>query len=282
MPMHVLIACADEEAAAARVVDRVQEDRTGTQGRFGSRIAVAGAGRDQGATTASRGSSFNRWAVRLNLPIYWIADGNNDRARSRGRSRRCCSIRRRCTYVTDGASPPSSTKAYDQILAAAEGNRRATTSASSWSARISTQGRADARAVGLQEAVGRRQAVRRSHDEGGVARSTSSTTMQNGAAALAAQLPADPASHSLFRRNRGPKCVAPNDREGSDVHGDPGQPEAGRSDSIRRSCRRTTSSVRRSRSTRNAKDADGAVRRGARHARRVDRGAVHRGLQGRR
>jgi hypothetical protein len=31
----------------------------------------------------------------------------------------------------------------------------------------------------------------------------------NGAAALAPKLPADPASHSLFRRNRGPKCVAP-------------------------------------------------------------------------
>jgi hypothetical protein len=32
---------------------------------------------------------------------------------------------------------------------------------------------------------------------------------QNGAAALVSKLPADPESHSLFRRNRGPKCVAP-------------------------------------------------------------------------
>src|SRR5207237_2849571 len=33
--------------------------------------------------------------------------------------------------------------------------------------------------------------------------------LQNGAAALADKLPVDPYSRSLFRRNRGPKCVGP-------------------------------------------------------------------------
>jgi hypothetical protein len=49
---------------------------------------------------------------------------------------------------------------------------------------------------------------------------------QTGAAALAGKLPADPESHSLFRRNHGPKCVAPateNDPNCSAIPGSPKQ-----------------------------------------------------------
>ena len=49
---------------------------------------------------------------------------------------------------------------------------------------------------------------------------------QTGAAALADKLPADPESHSLFRRNRGVKCVAPateNDPACSAIPGSPKQ-----------------------------------------------------------
>lgn len=49
---------------------------------------------------------------------------------------------------------------------------------------------------------------------------------QTGAAALADKLPTDPESHSLFRRNHGPKCVAPateNDPACSAIPGSPRQ-----------------------------------------------------------
>jgi hypothetical protein len=49
---------------------------------------------------------------------------------------------------------------------------------------------------------------------------------QTGAAALAGKLPADPESHSMFRRNRGVKCVAPateNDPKCSAIPGSPKQ-----------------------------------------------------------
>src|SRR6185503_19756916 len=48
---------------------------------------------------------------------------------------------------------------------------------------------------------------------------------QTGATALASKVPADPASQSLFRRNRGPKCIAPNTEKDPACSAIPGNPK---------------------------------------------------------
>ncbi len=49
--------------------------------------------------------------------------------------------------------------------------------------------------------------------------------VQLGAAALETRLPADPESHSLFRRNVGPRCVAPQTRDIPECSAIPGSPK---------------------------------------------------------
>ena len=48
---------------------------------------------------------------------------------------------------------------------------------------------------------------------------------QTGAAALVSQLPPDPESHSLFRRNHGPKCIAPATEHDPQCSAIPGSPK---------------------------------------------------------
>src|SRR2546428_801022 len=67
-------------------------------------------------------------------------------------------------------------------------------------------------------------AVRR-HMPQVAARIEETCAAHNGLAALAAQVPADPESQSLFRRNWGPKCLAPATRKNPDCSAIPGAPK---------------------------------------------------------
>jgi hypothetical protein len=141
-------------------------------------------------------ADFNRLAVRQNLPIFWAADRNHD------------------TVVQPDEIVPllfypgpavSLAEAYPKLIAAAKAPppsdpRLALVQRDLDAGRpslvltdLSHASKAD------QELAGRMMAVAALIDE--------IYATQNGAAALAGKVPPDPESISLFRRNRGPRCV---------------------------------------------------------------------------
>ncbi len=145
---------------------------------------------------------FNRIAVQQNLPVYWIADRDQDK-----------------TIDADEIAellfyPPtdlSFAQMYERIVQAAaspgdlsseDGKRRELVR------KDLDQGRAtlvfnDLSTLSAEERtfVGHMMKVADLVDD--------LYELQNGSKALADKLPPDPESHSLFRRNRGPKCIAP-------------------------------------------------------------------------
>ena len=162
---------------------------------------------------------FNRWAVRLNLPIYWIEDKDADNTVEPAEV---------ATLLFYPTASVNLQQAYDQILAAMkapppdektdEGKRQML--------------------VGLDLDQGRATLVMNdlsalsADDKKFVAHMMKVGTLvdqlyekKNGSAALAEKLPADPASRSLFRRNRGPKCVGPKTEKEALCSAIPGSPK---------------------------------------------------------
>ncbi len=155
---------------------------------------------------------FNRWAARLNLPVYWTFDTNGDGNLDPEETAALRFYPTAGSWVAQGAFTRTFETAYDQIVAASK-----------------------APAPDASTDEGKRQIlVGKDLDQGRTTLVPSDLTalsaddkaftahmlkvadliddlyeLQNGSAALASKLPADPASHSLFRRNRGPKCTAP-------------------------------------------------------------------------
>ena len=145
---------------------------------------------------------FNRIAVQQNLPVYWIADRDQDKTIDPDE------VAQLLFYP---ATDLSFAQMYERIVQAAaspgdllteDGKRRELVR------RDLDQGRAtlvfnDLSTLSDEERtfVGHMMKVANLVDD--------LYELQNGSAALADKLPPDPESHSLFRRNRGPKCVAP-------------------------------------------------------------------------
>lgn len=156
-------------------------------------------------------ADFNRWAVRQNLPVYWIADHNQDGRIDPGEVASLLFYPTRGEWVADGAFTPAFDAAYDQIVQAAKNPLVPKTEDDRRRELVGLdldQGRATLVATdftALPESdktfVRHMLTVASLVDE--------LYELQNGATALAAQLPADLESQSLFRRNRGPQCVAP-------------------------------------------------------------------------
>jgi hypothetical protein len=154
----------------------------------------------------------NRWAVRLNLPLYWVADDDGDNAIDPVEVAALMFYPTKGAWVHNGKFTAAFAAAYDQIVAAAaapqpdastdEGKRQKLVGAdldqgraTLVHSRLEELSRADRAFVGHMLTVAT--LVDRLYE------------LQNGSAALAAKVPGDPASRSLFRRNRGPKCVGP-------------------------------------------------------------------------
>lgn len=148
-------------------------------------------------------SEFNRWAVRLNLPIYWIEDRDNDRVIDADEV---------APLLFYPGEPVTLEAAYAQIQAAMkapppdektdEGKRQKLVGLDLDQGRatlvltdLSSLSADDKKFAAHMMKVG--SLVDELYD------------LQTGAAGLAPKLPADAASRSMFRRNRGPKCVAP-------------------------------------------------------------------------
>ncbi len=170
---------------------------------------------------------FNRWAVRQNLPLYWVADDDRDNAIDPLEVAALMFYPTKGVWVANRNFTPVFRTAYAQIVAASkapppdvstdEGKRQKLVGEDL------DQGRATLVHSRLEELspddkkfVGHMLAVAGLVDQ--------LYELQNGSAALASKLPNDLASRSLFRRNRGPKCVGPateNDKLCSAIPGSP-------------------------------------------------------------
>lgn len=158
-------------------------------------------------------AGFNRTAVRLNLPLYWAADRNGNGAPDPDEIAALRFFSTTGAWVDKGAFTDAYRDAERRIetldalsnpgadlkdterrkLVAAELDNASPSLVATDLTQASAQDRAFARAM-LQVATH----IDRLY------------SLQTGAAALAAQVPADdPASQSLFRRSWGPRCLTP-------------------------------------------------------------------------
>ncbi len=176
--------------------------------------------------------AFNRAAVRLNLPVFWTADADGDGAVAPDEVVGLLFYPTSPDWVVDGSFTPAFEEAYAAIVAEAA------------AAGVDTTGLDPAEAE-------RRRLVRDDLDYGQptlvfndlrelppghrafVRRMLNAAELvdrlyliQNGAAALADQVPADdPASQSMFRRNQGPRGVSPETELDPVCSAIPGSPE---------------------------------------------------------
>lgn len=157
-------------------------------------------------------TEFNRWAVRENLPVYWTADDNKDGNLDPSEVASLLFYPTTDTWVTGGAFTRAFETAYDQIVAAQkapppdastpEGKRQILVG------KDLDQGRPTLVYSDLSGLSGPDKAfVQHMMTVGALIDQL--YALHDGSAALSTKLPADRASQSAFRRNRGPKCVAP-------------------------------------------------------------------------
>ncbi len=195
-----LLACKDKEA------DKPAKP-TGQGTGAGSGTAVAAAR----SYSALARAELNRWAVRENLALYWIADRDADQTIDPDEVTALLFYPDAPVWVQDGKFTPAFDAAFDQLVAASKATptglspdelqRRAGVG------KDLDQGRATLVHSDLTKLTPGEQAFVGSMLE--VARLIDVLyDRQSGAGALAAQLPkGDRASASLFRRNRGAACV---------------------------------------------------------------------------
>ena len=158
-------------------------------------------------------ADFNKFAVRQDFPIYWIADANGNKAIDPDE------VALLLFYPTHAIDLPSE---YAAILAAskappAKDPRIALVDRDLDEGRP-TLVRTDLAGASPEdrELVAHMLAVAEHVDNLYI--------LQNGAAALAGDLPHDLDSNSLFRRNRGPKCVMPDTEKDPLCSAIPGAP----------------------------------------------------------
>jgi hypothetical protein len=171
-------------------------------------------------------ADFNRWAVRLNLPVYWIADGDGDQQIDPGEVAALLFYPSEGSWTEGGKLTPAFDAAYRAIAAASQAPPPSGPDA------------ARQLLVGQDLDQGRPTLVRSdlaalSADQKAFVRRMMTVAKlvddlyekQRGSSALEARLPPDPASRSLFRRNRGPRCVAPATEKDPACSAIPGAPK---------------------------------------------------------
>jgi hypothetical protein len=163
-------------------------------------------------------ADFNRFAVRLDLPIFWIADTNKNNAIDPNEVASLLFYPTTGHWVDQGKLTKDFEDAYAKIYDAAMA-RAPQDPRIALVAQDLDQGRATLVHTPVPDAKLLDHMLK-------VAKLIDDIYLtQNGAAALADKLPADPESHSLFRRNRGPKCVAPATEKNKDCSAIPGSPK---------------------------------------------------------
>ncbi|HEY5925370.1 MAG TPA: hypothetical protein VIV11_26985 [Kofleriaceae bacterium] len=194
-------------AVACKRRDEPQPRESPATGSGGS-AAVAPAGKYDAIARAD----FNRFAVRLNLPVYWIEDGNNNKTIEPNEVAALRFYPSEGKWVDGGKFTGDFAAAYDKIVAASkeppldtsnpEGKRRELVRLDLDAGRATLVLSDFATLPAPEKAFAQRML--------GVADLIDDVyETANGAKAAATRLPADPESHSMFRRNRGPKCEGP-------------------------------------------------------------------------
>ena len=176
--------------------------------------AAAGPARDK-LTPAE----FNALAVRLNIPLYWIGDQNGNKSVDNDEV---------ASLLFYPSSAPDLETAYKQMVAAEaapaldmstpEGKRRT----------LVRQDLAQGRPALVRTDLTQRSAAEKAFMQHmlKVAASIDETyAATKGLAALSSKVSADPESQSLFRRNWGPKCLAPATQKNPDCSAIPGAPQ---------------------------------------------------------
>lgn len=173
--------------------------------------------------------TFNQLAVRMNLPVYWVADSNGNKAIDPNELRSLLFYPTSPQWVRDGKLTPELELAYSGMLASlhppavelepAEAARRALV------VEELDQGRPTLVDTDLTKLSAGDRAAARSIVAAALEVERLFAT-QTGMAALAAKVPSDHApSQSLFRRNWGPRCEAPKTEKNPACSAIPGAPK---------------------------------------------------------
>ncbi len=175
-------------------------------------------------------ADFNRWAVRTNTPVYWIADTNKNGAIDPDEIAALLFYPSEGHWQSGGVLTPEFEGAYEKIVASSkaappdpktdEGKRRGLVGQDLDQGRASLV-RTDFVTLGTDDKAFVRHML-------AAARMIDTLyETANGSAALASKVPGDDlASQALFRRNRGPRCVGPATESDPACSAIPGSPRA--------------------------------------------------------
>jgi hypothetical protein len=190
-------------------------------------LSACGGHSDSATPTASAAASrdkltpaeFNALAVRLNIPLYWTGDKNGDRAVDPDEV---------TPLLFYPGSVPDLDAAYQQMLAAQAEAPLDTSTAEGKRRTLVRQDLAQGRPALVRTDLTQRSAAEKAFVQHmlKVAASIDATySAQKGLPALQAKVTPDPESQSLFRRNWGPRCVAPTTEKNPDCSAIPGAPQ---------------------------------------------------------
>jgi hypothetical protein len=180
----------------------------------------AGMTQTKGAHDAVDRMTFNRTAVHLNLPIYWSADANNNKVLDADEVVPLLFYPTQGTWVKDGAFTREFEDTYATIAAAAKAAPPADKRRQLVIEDLDS-GRPSLVFTDLRKASAEDRAfVEKMLVVGALLDDLYDTT--TGVKAVAKDVPADPETQSLFRRNRGPKCVGPTTTGNPDCNVIPG------------------------------------------------------------
>ncbi len=170
---------------------------------------------------------FNRLAVELNLPLFWVRDANNDKRVDANEVALLWGVQAdspQSLWVKDGKLTPAFMKAYAQVAARAKSPPDTTKLPAAEQARRSAV--LSELSQGLATVVQNDFSKSSAQDKAIVKHVLKAATIieaihakQTGAAGLDQKIPAeDTASRALFFRNQGPWCVAPRTEADENCH----------------------------------------------------------------
>src|SRR5579883_792399 len=172
------------------------------------------------AAAAVSRADFNRYAMRLGLPVFWVADANGDGAPQPGELK---------TLLFYPSPAPAAADSIARVLAFSSSTQPAGLTPEEAERRRLValdldQGAPTLLTTDLRPASAADKAFFDAMLGAAAAVDALYETM-NGARALESRVPADdPASRSLFRRNRGPRCAFPATHDNPACSAIPGSP----------------------------------------------------------
>ncbi|MCW2543737.1 MAG: hypothetical protein JWM40_1289, partial [Frankiales bacterium] len=167
-------------------------------------------------------ADFNRLAVRQDLPLYWIADSNHDKAVEPGEIAGLLFYPTAPAWTSGGSFTPAFRRAYADLVSMSKASitdPRLALVAQELDQGAPTLVRSDLSGLSTADKAFVRDMMRIGNMIDVLYDKTT------GAAALASRVPADPLSQSLYRRNRGPTCQASTTSDKPGCSAVPGAPK---------------------------------------------------------